>query len=88
VSFEAVETGPLAQGIVGKVLGDKDARLAVERILDQAKAEVRDLLDVNRHLVIALRDALLEREELIGDEIVETLLEARARHELDAGTAR
>jgi ATP-dependent Zn protease len=76
VSFEAIESGPLAAGIVGKVLADDDGRRSVERILDGAKADVRRLLDSNRHLVVALRDALLEREELIGDEIVDTLREA------------
>ncbi len=76
VSFEAIEAGPLRQGIVAKVLADDEGRRAVERILDQAKTEVRALLDRNRHLVIALRDALLEREELVGDEIVEVLEQA------------
>jgi cell division protease FtsH len=79
VSFEAIESGPISQGIVGKVLSDEEGRRSVERILDQAKAEVRQMLDDNRHLVIALRDALLEREELIGDEITDTLREAEAR---------
>jgi cell division protease FtsH len=83
VSFEAIEAGPISQGIVGKVLGDKEARHAVERILDGAKADVRTLLDTNRHLVIALRDELLDRDELIGEEIVDTLLEADARHRLE-----
>ena len=59
VSFEAVEAGPISQGIVGKVLANEDARAAVERLLDQAKADVHTLLDDNRHLVIALRDELL-----------------------------
>jgi ATP-dependent Zn protease len=77
VSFEAVDAGPIAQGLVSKVLGDKDARAAVERILNQAKNEVQRLLDANRHLVIALRDALLDREELVGEEIVEVLRAAQ-----------
>jgi ATP-dependent Zn protease len=73
VSFDAIEAGPVAQGIVAKVLGDDEGRSAVERILNQAKSEVRSLLDEHRHLVVALRDALLEREELVGDEIVDVL---------------
>jgi ATP-dependent Zn protease len=79
VSFEAVEAGPLSQGIVNKVLGNEDARSAVERLLDQAKADVHKLLDDNRHLVIALRDELLAREELVGDEIVDVLRNAEPR---------
>jgi len=84
VSFDAVEPGPVTQGIVGKVLANEDARAAVERLLEQAKADVQTLLDNNRHLVIALRDELLEREELVGEEIVEVLTEAEQRKALDA----
>jgi len=85
VSFEAVEAGMMTQGIVSKVLANEDARMAVERILDQAKNDVRNLLDANRHLVVALRDELLEREELIGDEIVDAMTEADQRHQLEVG---
>ena len=60
VSYEAIEAGPISQGIVGKVLGNEDARAAVEKLLAQAKADVQMLLDDNRHLVIALRDELLD----------------------------
>src|SRR5439155_4766522 len=70
VSFEAVEAGPISQGIVGKVLANEDARAAVERLLDQAKADVHSLIDSNRHLVVALRDELLLSEEAVGGEIV------------------
>ena len=76
VSFEAIETSPVTQGIVGKVLADDEGRRAVDRILDQAKEDVRKLLDEHRHLVVALRDQLLAREELVGDEITEVLLSA------------
>ncbi len=78
VSFDAIESGPIATGIVGKVLANDDARRSVERILDQQKQEVRTLLDANRHLVGALRDALLERDELVGDEILDVLRDAEA----------
>ena len=79
ISFEAAESGPVAPGIVAKVLANDDARRSVERILEQAKAEVRRLLDTNRHLVVALRDELLYREELVGEEILDVILEADAR---------
>ena len=82
VSLEAIESGPLSQGIVAKVLANDEARSSVEKLLDQAKADVHKMLDGNRHLVMALRDALLEREELVGDEIVDTLHEAEARHRI------
>jgi len=47
-------------------------------LLRDAKAAVREQLDRNRVLVEALRDALLEREELIGDEVLEVLGRAEA----------
>jgi len=84
VSFEAVENGPISQGIVAKVLANNDSRRAVERLLGQAKADTSALLDQNRHLVIALRDELLLREELVGDEITDVLREAAARHTLES----
>src|SRR5262245_28701909 len=82
VSYEAVEAGPLSQGIVAKVLGNEDARVAVEKLLDQAKADVHKLIDDHRYLVMALRDELLAKEELVGDEIIDVLREAEARHRL------
>lgn len=85
LSFEAVGSDPFGHGVVGRVLGDDEARRAVERILDRAKSDVRDLLDANRHLVEALRDALLEREELVGDEIVEVLRAAQDEHATATG---
>ena len=78
VSFDAVEAGPVTQGIVSKVLANDDARRAVERILERAKSDVRALLDVNRDLVEALRDELLRHDELVGDEILAVIHAAEA----------
>jgi LuxR family maltose regulon positive regulatory protein len=55
------------------VLSDPDGRERTERLLRDAKAAAKEQLDRNRVLVEALRDALLERDELIGDEILEVL---------------
>ena len=87
VSYEAVESGPITQGIVGKVLGNDESRRSVETMLVQAKDEVRKLLDENRHLVVALRDALLDRDELVGDEIMDVLREAAQRAELEQSSS-
>ncbi len=74
VSLAAVENGALNNSnLVGRVLSDVHTRPEVDRILAQSKARTRALLDANRHLVEALRDALLERDELIGDEITDVL---------------
>ncbi|MDQ1383120.1 MAG: cell division protease FtsH [Actinomycetota bacterium] len=82
VSYDAIEGGPFTQGIVAKVLGNEDARASVEKLLAQAKADVQTLLDDHRHLVMALRDELLAKSELVGDEIVDVLREAEARKRL------
>ena len=73
VSFEAVESGPMTAGIVAKVLSNDAARKRVEVLLVEAKETARRLLAENRHLVEALVGALLERSELVGDEITNTL---------------
>jgi cell division protease FtsH len=63
---------------VGRVLSDAQCRERVEKLLDDAKALTRELLGSNRHLVMALRDALLAREELVGSEITDVLEAAAA----------
>ena len=74
VSLAAVENGALNNSnLVGRVLADPHTRPEVDRLLAQSKARVRALLDANPHLVEALRDALLERDELIGTEITDVL---------------
>ena len=59
------------------VLGNDRGREDVEAILGAAKAVASDMLSRNRHLVEALRDALLDRQELVGDEIGDVILAAQ-----------
>ena len=66
VSFDAVP-GPVHP--VARVLGDDGTARQVEAILEAARDHVRGLLSARPQLVAALRDALLERDELIGPEI-------------------
>jgi ATP-dependent Zn protease len=74
VSYAAVQSHALSDtNLVGRVLGDGAGRQAVEDLLTEQKALVVSLMQDNMHLVEALRDALLERDELIGSEIVEVL---------------
>ena len=93
ISYSAIQSGALSDtNIVGRVLGDAEGRERVERILQEQKSYTRALLSENRHLVEALRDALMERHELIGREITDILTEAdggRPRGVLDLreGTA-
>jgi len=79
VSFRAVDPGIVGGNLAARVLADPTAREAVEALLDDQKAVVTELLRANRHLVVALRDALLDREELVAREIAEVLAEAEAR---------
>jgi cell division protease FtsH len=73
ISFQAVDDGPLGGNLVAKVLADTPARAAVDRLLNEQKEVVTDLLAAHRPLVEALRDALLQREELVGREILDVI---------------
>ncbi|MBA3302650.1 MAG: AAA family ATPase, partial [Acidimicrobiia bacterium] len=87
VSFEAASTGGGAN-LVAKVLANDSTRHAVERILDEAKATAARLLEANSHIVEALRDALLDREELVGEEILDVIRAAEsARQVIDLTVA-
>ena len=61
------------RNLVPAVVGDPAARAQLEQVLDDARSTVRRLLATNRDLVEALRDALLERYELVGEEITSVL---------------
>jgi ATP-dependent Zn protease len=74
VSLAAVQQGALADSnLVGRVLSDPAGRAAVEAILSDQKQVARELLNANRHIVEALRDALIERHELVGRQIGEVI---------------
>ena len=80
VSFEAVQNGPhTAPNNVAKVLSNEQGREEVETLLREHKRDVRTLLQEDRDLVGALRDALIEHEELLGEEILAVLAEAESR---------
>ena len=80
VSYEAINEGPYSStNIVARVLSNEKARKEVEDTLRRQKDQVIYLLQQNRDLVEALRDALLEHEELMGDEINKCVEEALAR---------
>lgn len=84
VSYEAIAEGLVARkNLVGKVLGDAEAKARVEALLQDQKERVRGVLDQNRDVVEALRDALIERDELVGEQILEVIQEALARRDTD-----
>ena len=72
ISLEAASyTG--TGNLVAKVLSDENSRKAVEEILTAAKDEARRILESNGQVLHALRDALVDREELVGDEILDVI---------------
>ncbi len=74
INLGAVENGAMADtNLVGRVIADRPSREAVEELLAQQKAVARDVVAQNRDKVEALRDALLERHELVGEEILAIL---------------
>ncbi len=79
LSYAAISNSSFSDtNIVGRVLADDRGRDAVEALLQKQKREVKALLEAHRHLVEALRDALLDREELVGREITDVLEQAAA----------
>jgi ATP-dependent Zn protease len=81
ISYSAIQNGALNESnIVAKVIGDAEGRSRVETLLGEQRAHTLALLADNRHLVEALRDALLDRSELIGHEITDVLEAAAAAH--------
>ena len=75
-SHDAVITP--GSNLVARVSASDEGRAAIDAILDHARADVTELLAANQYIVVALRDALLSREELVGSEIT-AVLEAATR---------
>jgi len=72
----AAAGGPPGANLVAKVLSDDASREAMEAILQDAKQTVPGLLTEHRVVVEALRDALLARDELVGQEIEDVIVAA------------
>ena len=83
ISLAAVQQSALSDSnLVGRVLSDSAGRAAVETILSDQKQVARELLMANRHIVVALRDALIERHELVGRQIREVIESAAPQVDL------
>src|SRR4029450_13581525 len=78
VSFMAMEEGLNERNVVAKGRSAPAGWFHTARLLKEAKQAVKEQLDLHRPLVEALRGALVEREELIGEEILEVLHRAEA----------
>ncbi len=75
ISYESAAY-PGATNVVAKVLSSDEARSEVNQLLDEAKAEAKRILSENPHIIEALRDALISRDELVGREIIEVIVQS------------
>ena len=83
VSVGAMAPTALDGDPIRAVLSDGERRKEIDAILDDCRNRVRALLLQKRHVVEGIRDALLEREELIGDEIEALMAELGEREPLE-----
>jgi cell division protease FtsH len=89
VSYEAVHNGAAGgPNLVAKILTNDDAKKEVDALLRRQKDQVAYLLENNRHLIEALRDALIEQEELLGDDILGVLEKADAEQRVSSSGPR
>jgi cell division protease FtsH len=73
ISIAAAGNGLLSGGLVEKVLADKEARAELDALLVSSRDAAHQIVTEHPAVVEALRDALLERDELVGDEITDVI---------------
>jgi ATP-dependent Zn protease len=73
ISIAAAGNGLLSGGLVEKVLADKAARAELDALLASSRDAAHQIVTEHPAVVEALRDALLERDELVGDEITDVI---------------
>jgi ATP-dependent Zn protease len=71
--------GALGSDPLAGVLGDHDKRALAAQLLGQAYVTAYALISHNRKAVEQIADALIERKELFGDELVEILESAKLK---------
>ena len=65
--------GPFAQDPIAGVLSDRDKRATAAQILGQAYVRAHNLIEQNREGVDKIADAVIERREIFGDELLAIL---------------
>jgi len=89
ISAAASGPGPYGEtDPIGVVLSDAERRKEIDAILNDCRDSVRNLLLKKRHVVEGVRDALLEREELVGDEIEVLMAELGEREPIEVPASR
>jgi cell division protease FtsH len=84
ISVAAAGDGYLDGNLVDKVLGDRAARAELDALLMGSCDSAKAIVDGHPQVVEALRDALLERDELVGAEITGVIEAALEKLELSA----
>jgi len=80
-SFGTIPNELAGGSSIGALLRDGEVREEANEILLQARAEIEELLREKSVIVEGVRDALLEREEIVGEEIEKLFSELEARSE-------
>jgi cell division protease FtsH len=83
ISVSAIEPSALDGDPIRNVLADSTRHDEVDAIMNECRTRVRALLVRKRTVVEGVRDALLEREELIGDEIEALMAELGEREPIE-----
>ena len=83
ISAAAMNDPLMGGNPVAAVLSDPERRQEVDGILNECRKRVRALLVEKQHVVEGVRDALLQREELIGDEIEALMAELGEREPIE-----
>jgi cell division protease FtsH len=73
------DSGPLGHDPLSGVLNDRDKRSLAAQLLGQAYVTAHALIAQNKAAVEKIADALVERRELFGDELVEILESAKLK---------
>ncbi len=73
ISVAAAGNGLFSGGLVEKVLADEHARAELDALLASSRDAAKAIVNEHAIVVEALRDALLERDELVGSEITEVI---------------
>jgi cell division protease FtsH len=73
ISIAAAGTGIFSGGLVDKVLADSAARAELDALLVSSRDDARAIVAEHGEVVEALRDALMERDELVGHEITDVI---------------
>jgi cell division protease FtsH len=88
VSVGAIQPSMMDGDPIANVLNDRERRGEVDELLNECRTRVRALLTRKRTVVEGVRDALLEREELIGDEIEALMAELGEREPIEIPVPR